>query len=63
MKLEEILEILKEDLVSKNLLSEKDSNTISKVDLGTLLLDTYIKYPLPPYRNAVIPYNYCALPR
>ena len=63
LKLEEILDVLKQDLVSKNLLSQKDSDSISKVDLGTLLLDTYIKYPLPPYGTAAIPYNYCALPR
>ena len=36
---------------------------MSKLDLAFMIVDTYIKYPLPPVENAIIPYNYCALPR
>ena len=50
-------------MILKKLLTEDLSKTISGVDLGTLLLDTYIKYPFAPYKQAAIPYNYCALPR
>ena len=63
MKLEDIIETLKADLFSKKLLTEQNYETISKVDLGILLMDTYIKYPYASYQKAAIPFNYCALPR
>ena len=63
LKLEEILHTLKQDLLIRKVLTLEVINTISKIDLGTLLLDTYVKYPFAPYKKAAIPYNYCVLPR
>jgi len=48
-------------LVKKGKLTE--GKEISKLDLSVLLLKTYIKYPLPAETAALIPWNYCALPR
>lgn len=57
MQLEEILDILKKDLIARNRLSA--DNDISRLDLAILLMDEYITYPLSP--TSIIPYNYCAL--
>eukprot|EP01104_Vermistella_antarctica_P017475 TRINITY_DN6190_c0_g1_i1.p1 TRINITY_DN6190_c0_g1~~TRINITY_DN6190_c0_g1_i1.p1 ORF type:complete len:430 (-),score=101.56 TRINITY_DN6190_c0_g1_i1:45-1334(-) len=59
MKLEDILETFRKDLVARGKLSEGE--VISPIDFNILILNTYIKYPLPV--NALIPYNYCMLPR
>eukprot|EP01147_Barroeca_monosierra_P003795 gene3794-8373_t len=59
LKVEEILNVLKDDLIRRNRL---DLNTyISPERLGVLLLDEYVDYPLPV--NTWMPYNYCAIPR
>ena len=34
-----------------------------RLDLGMLLLQTFIRYPKPALSRAWIPFNYCALPR
>jgi len=59
MQLEDVLNILKNDMIKRGKMSEND--TSSRLDLAITLMDEYIKYPLSP--NAIIPYNYCALPK
>ena len=31
--------------------------------LAVKILDTFVRYPLPPLNAALVPFNYCALPR
>eukprot|EP00163_Fabomonas_tropica_P001901 TRINITY_DN11404_c0_g1_i1.p1 TRINITY_DN11404_c0_g1~~TRINITY_DN11404_c0_g1_i1.p1 ORF type:complete len:432 (+),score=114.06 TRINITY_DN11404_c0_g1_i1:149-1444(+) len=59
MSLEYIMDTLKADLVKRGRLSK--GQEISTIDLSILIMDEYIRYPLSP--SAVIPWNYCALPR
>ena len=59
MQLEDILNTLKQDLVKRGRL--KPDDTQSPLDLAVTLMDEYITYPLSP--TAIIPYNYCALPK
>ena len=61
LTLEQILDTLKADLVKNGKLTA--GQEISKLDLSVMLLKTYIKYPLPAETAALIPWNYCALPR
>jgi hypothetical protein len=60
MKLDYILETFKADLVKRGKLTHTTKQTISKLDLAMLIMDTYIKYPLAPAEVALFPYNYCA---
>ena len=59
LKLEDILETLKKDLIKRGAL--KQNEELSRFDLGMLLLSEYVKYPMP--QDGIIPWNYCALPR
>lgn len=60
--LDEILETLAQDLVERGkVTSVQQALTMPRYDLASLILKTYIAYPLPP--RAMIPYNYCALTR
>jgi hypothetical protein len=34
-----------------------------RLELALLLLDTFVKYPLPTLEKATIPFNYCVLGR
>lgn len=61
MSLEYILGKFTEDLIAKGKLSEERAAEISRIDLALLLMDVYIKYPLPA--KPFIPYNYCAASR
>jgi hypothetical protein len=54
---------LKKDLVKKEILNQEDFDTISKLDLGHMLVDYYINYPFAPYETAKFPLNYCGTPR
>ncbi|CAK9088781.1 unnamed protein product [Durusdinium trenchii] len=63
LSLDEILEKLKEDLVKRRRLSRDQAASMDRLDLAVMLLDTYIKYPLPDLQHAKVPLNYCALPR
>jgi len=56
MTLESVLDTLYADLVKKGVLASGDAP--DRLELALLLLDTYIKYPLPPH--AVLPLNPCA---
>ena len=62
MNLKHILSVFTDDLIKKGKLQKDKINEISRLDLAFLIMDTYIKYPLPPKNYALIPYNYCALP-
>jgi len=57
MKLEDVLEILRKDLVKQQVLT--DDQKLAPLDMATTLMEHYITYPLSP--TAIIPYNYCAL--
>eukprot|EP01061_Rhynchopus_euleeides_P046838 TRINITY_DN9085_c0_g1_i1.p1 TRINITY_DN9085_c0_g1~~TRINITY_DN9085_c0_g1_i1.p1 ORF type:complete len:469 (+),score=214.35 TRINITY_DN9085_c0_g1_i1:63-1469(+) len=57
MSLETVLGRLSEDLNRKGYRTEG----LSRLDLALRILDTYVRYPLPP--GVIIPYNYCLLPR
>jgi hypothetical protein len=58
--LENIINTLKNDLVKKGKFSSRAAvDALPRLDLALLLMDTYIKYPMPPH--AVVPYNYCML--
>ena len=37
--------------------------SMARLDLALLILDVYIKYPLPASADAVVPFNYCMLAR
>jgi hypothetical protein len=41
--------------------SKKYLDGLSKLDLGMLLMQEYIEYPLPTKEFALVPFNYCAL--
>jgi hypothetical protein len=62
MSLDYILETLKNDMIKRGTSAEA-LKTMSRLDLAVELLDTYVKYPLPSWETAIIPYNYCALPK
>merc|ERR1712137_614030 len=59
MSLEYILSTLKNDLIKRGKLDA--SSKLEPLELAELLLGEYVTYPLSP--TAIIPYNYCALPR
>eukprot|EP01013_Petalomonas_cantuscygni_P017357 TRINITY_DN34500_c0_g1_i1.p1 TRINITY_DN34500_c0_g1~~TRINITY_DN34500_c0_g1_i1.p1 ORF type:complete len:481 (-),score=85.64 TRINITY_DN34500_c0_g1_i1:531-1973(-) len=60
MVLESIFSTLRDDLVQRKVVSRRRWDAQTRLDQSLLLLDSYVKYPLPP--NAWVPYNYCALP-
>lgn len=41
--------------------SKSHLESLSKLDLGLLLMKEYISYPLPTKETSLIPFNYCAL--
>eukprot|EP00127_Corallochytrium_limacisporum_P005941 Clim_evm18s215 gene=Clim_evmTU18s215 len=61
MALEEVLAKLGDDLVKRGRVSQQKLDDMSRFDFAQLLVQEYIKYPYSP--TAIIPYNYCALPR
>ena len=63
MTMEGILDTLKKDLVARGAAKADTIDSMGKLELAFLIMDTYVKYPLPPVENAWIPFNYCALPR
>lgn len=62
MKLENILETFKQDLVATKGRSRESLDAMKPIDLAFLIMDTYIRYPLPPKELAFFPWNYCAVP-
>eukprot|EP01033_Poteriospumella_lacustris_P002562 gene2562-1860_t len=62
MKLENILETFKQDLVANKGRSRESVDAMKPIDLAFTIMDTYIRYPLPPKELAFFPWNYCAVP-
>lgn len=61
MDLDTALGKLQDDMVSKKAIRREDIDKISRLDMAFKIIETYIRYPLPPLEIARIPYNYCAL--
>lgn len=62
MDLDDILSKMVDDLVGRGALKESEKASINRLDLAFKIIETYIRYPLPPLSVARIPYNYCAIP-
>lgn len=60
--IEKILAIFKADLIKNHKMTEEKLMSMTRFDLGLMIMNTYIKYPLPSIKEAIIPFNYCALP-
>lgn len=56
---EKILDDLKAELVRKKGYEMKKLNAMNRIDLATVIVDEFIKYPWPT--KSLFPYNYCAL--
>lgn len=63
LSVEEVLDALTKDMLAKNKVTETRLEKLDRVELGILMMETYIKYPFPSLSQAIIPYNYCALGR
>jgi hypothetical protein len=62
MSLDGILEKFLADLIAKGKLAKGSTlESVPRLDLALMIMDVYIKYPLPS--EPVIPWNYCALGR
>jgi hypothetical protein len=62
MTLKGILETLYDDLVNNKIVSSREElDAMTIVDRAFLIMNTYVKYPLPPADVALVPVNYCAL--
>lgn len=62
MELEDVLSTLEQDLRSRGYLSGGRPRP-EPLEYAQLLLDVYGAYPIDNRHSAVIPYNYCLLPR
>jgi hypothetical protein len=62
MDFDEIVNKFKTDLVEKKGFKADYINSLARIDLAQVIMDTYSVYPLPPIDLAFIPWNYCALP-
>jgi hypothetical protein len=60
--LETIMNTFKEDLVKNKGYKKDYINSLKPFNFAMLLVDKYLKYPLPPRSATTIPFNYCALP-
>ncbi len=63
MKLNTILETLVQDMVGRGVVTAEGAAALGRLDLAMLIMDTYVRYPLPPLELALVPFNYCAIPR
>lgn len=61
MSLEYVLDTLKTGIIRRRIKTADELKRMSGIDLAYTLMDSYIKYPLPPTETALIPYNYCAI--
>lgn len=57
LSLEHVLDVFKDDLKRRG----EEVETLSRMDLALRIMDTYVRYPLPP--RALFPYNYCMASR
>ncbi len=64
MDLNNIMKTFKDDMINnkKIRLNRKQLDEMDSLDFAFLIMNTYIKYPLPPKDLALFPYNYCAVP-
>lgn len=58
----DIIDTLKGGLVSRGVATAQKLATMGRLELAFLIIDSYIKYPLPPVQATLIPFNYCAAP-
>ena len=56
----DILNRFKVDLVQKGMITNEQLQSMSRLDFAFFIIDSYIKYPLPPAHRSIIPFNYCA---
>ncbi|CAJ1419107.1 unnamed protein product [Effrenium voratum] len=63
LSLDAILDTLSGDLLARGVVSKKALESMDRLALALQLLRSYVKYPLPSWHTAWIPWNYCALPR
>lgn len=63
LKLETVIATLLERLVLLGELNSEQIPSMSRLEIAQLLMLKYIRYPLPPVKQAIFPYNYCALSR
>jgi hypothetical protein len=56
--LSHVMDVFKSDLMERGVINSLELDALT---LATTIMDTYINYPLPPL--ALIPMNYCALPK
>jgi len=61
LSLDAILEEFRRDLRRRGRLSAAEAAADDRLLLALRILDTYVRYPLPP--RALVPYNYCLLPQ
>ena len=62
MDLDAILEKLTTDMIDKGVLRKENRTKMTRLELAFKIVETYIRYPLPPFQIARVPFNYCALP-
>jgi hypothetical protein len=65
LELDELLRVFATDLVAKGKVATVAHalDGMPRLELATLIMDTYIKYPFPTADYVVVPFNFCALPR
>ena len=61
MQLEDVLNKLVDKMVDDKAISKENALALSRLDLALLLMDYYIKYPLPSAEKALLPWNYCLI--
>ena len=62
ISISDILAVFQRDLAEKHGHSPEALAALSRLDLGKLIVNTYVKYPLPSVSESLNPFNYCALP-
>jgi hypothetical protein len=62
LKLDYVMQVLIDDMISKNVVGIDEAKNMSKIDMAMLLMDHYIKYPMPSIdERPYMPYNYCLI--
>ena len=64
LSLDHILRTLADEMVKRGkVASVEAAMALDRRALAVKMMDTFIQYPLPSSEAAVVPFNYCALPR
>ena len=64
LSLDEVLATLADEMARRGAVpSAEAALALDRRALAIKILDTFVRYPLPPLEVAVVPFNYCALPR